>query len=66
MEVKMEDMIVKDEMVMVNNEKGLMEVVENGGWGSIEEFESDLGVKKEDVFGKWFVVCGGEFWFCKE
>ena len=40
------------------NEEALLQFCIDGSWSGIEDLESETGVTREEIIGKWFLVIG--------
>ena len=49
--------------VVVKNENELKEFVTAAGWSSIEEFEAEHHVRRDEVYNKPFTTCKGSLSF---
>lgn len=63
MEERNEFFETKDGCVLVNDEKELAEFCELAGWESVEQFEQEHGIKREEVFGRKFTTVKGTICF---
>jgi hypothetical protein len=41
------------------SEKALAQYAKDGQWNSIEDLESETGVTREELIGRWFFIVGG-------